>query len=322
MQPAEKFSHEKLLLLVQNAFNKRKRLSEITNALRLVNGQGDGLKGLVIDRYNAHWMVQVYEPSWASRLEEIQKFIIEKFNPQYLIFKDALSKDDAQAVYAHLLYGQENPQTVVTENGLKFGVNLNDHRNVGLFLDMRANRKKVGELCRARLVLNCFSYTCSFGVYARHFDAASVVNVDGSRKALERGKQNYELNGIVPASDEFIPADAVGYLERAVMKGNFFDVIILDPPSFSRHEGKVFSVREDMKRLIELALRIMKPSGHLFTATNFSSFSSDKLESDVKDRAKYLGRPIRNMIPLGQDSDFRGSGMMRESFLAALLIEL
>ncbi len=319
----QKFSQEKLSSLLQNAFNKRKRLLNITNAIRLVNGQGDGLKGLVIDRYHSHYMVQVYDDQWASRLEEIKKIILDEEHPEFLIFKETSSeKSDQNSFYRDLTFMQASSKTIVAENGLKFEVDLDDGINAGLFLDMRANRQKIREIVKGKEVLNCFAYTCSFGVYARAGGALRVVNVDISQKALDKGKKNYELNHLSLSENEFVKMETIEYLERAIIKKNVFDVVIIDPPSFARYDGKVFSVREKMGRLIEFAMRILKPSGYLLIATNFSEFSLTMLENEIKDRLRFLGKKIKQVDVLGQDSDFRGSGTMKESYLAAVLINL
>ena len=108
--------------------------------------------------------------------------------------------------------------------------------------------------------------------------AREVINTDISRKILERGKNNYQLNALSAAAGEFIKADSVAFLQRAFKKGNGFDVIILDPPSFARHEGKVFQVKRDLPKLIALAVAVLNPGGSLLVTTNYSEISHADLE--------------------------------------------
>ena len=311
-----------ILPLLESAIHKRKTLQGHTNAVRLVNGFGDGLEGLVLEQYGRHIVAQVFDEGWLKRQELLACFVKERLRGEYFIIKDrtqsASSKPDA--IRSCVLMDGGSSKTIIEENEIKFEVDLNDTLNTGLFLDMRANRKRVTDGAKGRKVLNTFAYTCSFGVYAHAHGAVAVVNVDISRKNLNRGRINYGLNQLPSAENEFIRADAVQYLERAIKKDNRFDMIILDPPSFARHEGEVFSVKKDMPRLIEMAINVLNPDGVLFVATNFSEMSHDHLEGMLETAAG--DRTIKKVERLGQDVDFVGSGLMQESYLAALLVEL
>lgn len=313
-------SSSDLIQLLETAVQKRQPLFSFTNAVRLVNGQGDGMDGLVLEQYQRHFVAQVFTPEWVAREQELVRFLKERFQAEYFIVKERVdsASSDPSAITAKVLISHAPSKTEVHENGLKFSVDLNDTLNTGLFLDMRRNRDVVAGLAKGRKVLNCFAYTCSFGVYCRAQGAAGVVNVDVSRKILERGRENYQLNGIVPEKNEFIRANAVEYLERAVKKENRFDLIILDPPSFARHEGKVFSVRKDMPRLIDMACGVLNPGGTLFVSTNYSMMSHHGLEAMAESS---LGADrVQSMEHCGQDKDFPASGFTQESYLAAVLV--
>ncbi len=315
-------TEQDILPLLEIAIRKREALLEITNAIRLVNGFGDGLEGLVLEQYGRHVLAQIFDEGWLNRQEMLARFVKERLSGEYFIIKDRTQSASAkpEAIRSSVLIAEGASKTIIAEHGIKFEVDLNDALNTGLFLDMRSNRKLVTEKAKGRKVLNTFSYTCSFGVYARAHGAGVVVNVDISRKNLDRGRINYDLNHLPSAENEFIRADAVQYLERAVKKDNRFDMIILDPPSFARHEGEVFSVKKDMPRLIEMAIKVLNPEGILFVATNFSEMSHDHLEGMLETAAGDRG--IKKIERLGQDVDFVGSGLMQESYLAALLVEL
>ena len=291
--------------LLETALRKREALKGCTNALRLVNGLGDGLKGLVLEQYDRHFVAQIFDRRWLKEKEALIRFVKTRCDAQYLIIKDRSDVPFSEVFKTSVWIEGDVSKTIVQENGLKFEVDLNDTLNSGLFLDMRRNRKLIGALARGRKVLNCFAYTCSFGVYCRFAGALSAVNVDISPKSLSRGRTNYELNRLIASENEFIRADAVQYIKRALVKGNFFDIIILDPPSFARHEGKTFSVKKDLAQLIDSAIKILNPSGILFVSTNFSGFSHDHLEKMV--RAAAFKRRIKKIERLGQDEDFKRS---------------
>jgi 23S rRNA (cytosine1962-C5)-methyltransferase len=312
----------KTIGLLEAAIEKRRPLKRCTNALRLVNGLGDGLKGLVLEQYNLHFAAQIFDKRWIKEEEALAGFVKSRYNGRYLIIKDRTISVSASpdAFKSRVWIEDDVSSTMVEENGLKFAVDLNDTLNSGLFLDMRHNRKIVSGLVKDRKVLNCFAYTCSFGVYCRAAGAASVVNVDISRKSLAQGQHNYELNQLAFSHNEFICGDAVYYLKRALIKNNRFDLIILDPPSFARHEGKAFIVKKDFPQLINSAIKALNPDGFLFVSTNFSGISLDNLKDMVNAAAGE--RRIKNVLRLGQDKDFIGSGLMQESYLAALLVKV
>lgn len=308
--------------LLESAVRRREPLKLVTDAFRLVNGGGDGLEGLVIEQYGRHFSAQVFDKRWLAEKELLTGFLRDQLNAGYFIVKDRTGpvSSSPEDFKKQIWLKGGSSVTVVRENGLNFSVDLDDTLNSGLFLDMRGNREIVAGSAKGRRVLNCFAYTCSFGVYCRARGALGVVNVDVSKKNLERGRLNYRLNGLEPARNELIRADAFEYLKRAQEKRNSFGLIILDPPSFSRYEGRVFSVKKDMPGLVALAIKALEPGGDLFVSTNFSGMNSDGLLAMVKAGAGK--RKIRRRDSLGQDIDFTASGSMPQSCLAALLVSL
>jgi 23S rRNA (cytosine1962-C5)-methyltransferase len=311
-----------IINLLEAAIDKRKCLKDCTNAMRLVNGFADNLGGLILEQYDRHYCLHISDKRWIAERKILTDFIRQRCQAAYLIVKDRSDSPSArpQDIKNTVWIEYHTSKTVVSENDLKFSVDLNDTLNSGLFLDMRHNRKLIADKAAGRKILNCFSYTCSFGVYCRHANAVSVVNVDISRKNLERGRTNYELNQIIPERNEFIRADAVGYLEKAVKKGNSFDMIIIDPPSFARNENKTFSVRKDLVKIVDSAVNVLNPKGIIFVATNFTEISSSSLEEMIRDVAGR--RKIANVQHLRQDIDFTSAKSTPESYLAAVLVEM
>lgn len=185
---------------------------------------------------------------------------------------------------------ERKSEFVVEENGLKFIVNLSDYLDTGLFLDHRVTREKVRTEAKDKKVLNLFSYTGSFSVYAAAGGADEVVTVDLSKTYLEWGKRNMQLNGFIDLSNyQFIHADVLQYLNTVTE--NYFDIIILDPPTFSnskRMEG-ILDIQRDHVKLINDCLRILKPGGKIYFSTNYKKFVLDKASIDpslIKDITK------------------------------------
>ena len=171
----------------------------------------------------------------------------------------------------------ESLQTVATEWNLRFGVDFGTGYSPGLFLDQRENRRYVRHIAPKRL-LNCFAYTCSFSVYAA-CSGASTLNIDLSKKYLARGRQNFALNNLPTVDHRFIADDVRSVLPRLTRRGEKFDAIILDPPTFSRSpEGKTFQVQYDFKNLLTSGLAVAERDAHILVSTNCSALGQRALE--------------------------------------------
>jgi 23S rRNA (cytosine1962-C5)-methyltransferase len=171
----------------------------------------------------------------------------------------------------------ENLQSIATERHLKFGIDFGTGYSPGLFLDQRENRRYVRHISPRRL-LNCFAYTCTFSVSAAYVGAATL-NIDLSKKYLARGRENFALNCIPTIDHRFIADDVRAVLPRLARKGEKFDVIILDPPTFSRSpEGKTFQVEHDFEKLLIDALELAERDGHILLSTNCSALREHALE--------------------------------------------
>ena len=178
-----------------------------------------------------------------------------------------------------LIFGDpaENLQTVVTERHLKFGIDFGVGYSPGLFLDQRENRHYVRHIAPKRL-LNCFAYTCSFSVSAAYV-GATTLNIDLSKKSLARGRENFALNSLSTLDHRFIADDVMAVLPRLARRGEKFDVIILDPPTFSRSPGgKTFRVENDFEKLLIDTLELAERDGHVLLSTNCSALREHALE--------------------------------------------
>jgi 23S rRNA (cytosine1962-C5)-methyltransferase len=171
----------------------------------------------------------------------------------------------------------ESLQTVATEWYLRFGIDFGTGYSPGLFVDQRENRRYVRHIAPKRL-LNCFAYTCSFSVCAG-CSGASTVNIDFSQKYLARGRENFALNNLSTIDHRFITDDVRSVLPRLARRGEKFDAIILDPPTFSRSpEGKTFQVQHDFERLLNTALAVAERDAHVLVSTNCSTLGERALE--------------------------------------------
>jgi 23S rRNA (cytosine1962-C5)-methyltransferase len=169
------------------------------------------------------------------------------------------------------------PEAVVTERALQFHVDFSAGYSVGLFCDQRSNRAYLESL-RPRRVLNCFAYTCAFSVAAARV-GAETLSLDLSRKSLDRGRANLALNNFTGGTHRFIADDVFAVLPRLARRGERFDAIILDPPTFSRGaRGRVFRVERELRDLLDLALAVAVPGARILLSTNAQGIDIPALE--------------------------------------------
>lgn len=321
--------------LLRTAFEKRSALFEVTDAYRIMNGAADGFPGLTLDRFGDRFQVQFFGPEMLSRRREIVEAIVEAFNPVCVVVKERLSRSGKSLENApmEIAFGsREDAVGVVREGRARFHVDLLDTVNPGLFLDMRHVRLEVEDRFRALSgaaqsgegprFLNLFSYTCSFSVHARLGGAAVATNADISGKILDKGRENYALNGLDLRPGEFFRGNALEYVRWACKKGLRFDGIVLDPPSFARFKGFNFNVREHLMPLVAECAQILNPHGFFMVSSNYSEFALDAFSRDVLDAVKSVHKNARTAWKRGQDIDFAGSGSTKDSCLVATLVEV
>ena len=173
--------------------------------------------------------------------------------------------------------GEKGTEFIIEENGLKFIINLSDYLDTGLFLDHRLTREKIRDEAKEKKILNLFSYTGSFSVYAAAGEAREVTTVDLSKTYLDWAQRNMQLNGFTDLSRyKFIQADVITYLEK--IKSNSFDLVILDPPTFSNSKrmNDILDIQRDHVKLINDCLGILKPGGKIYFSTNYRKFDLDR----------------------------------------------
>jgi 23S rRNA (cytosine1962-C5)-methyltransferase len=195
------------------------------------------------------------------------------------VFARFLPKQNAERERPRLAVGDPdaNLQSTALERTLRYGIDFGGGYSVGLFIDQRENRRIVRDIS-PRSLLNCFAYTCSFSVAAATV-GARTVNIDLSKRSLDRGRENFALNSLSTNDHRFLADDVMAVLPRLARKGGKFDVIILDPPTFSRsHRGKTFQVEQDFEKLLLAALELAERDGKILLSTNCSTLRERALE--------------------------------------------
>ena len=212
-------------------------------------------------------------------LEELQIFADSVPFPVRRVFARFIRRESERREPPALVVGDpsESLQTVATECHLKFSIDFGTGYSPGLFLDQRENRRYVRHI-EPRRLLNCFAYTCSFSVCAA-CNGASTLNIDLSKKNLARGRENFALNNLSTIDHRFITDDVRSVLPRLARRGEKFDAIILDPPTFSRSPGgKTFQVQHDFETLLISGLAVAERNAHVLVSTNCSALGERALE--------------------------------------------
>ena len=338
------------------AFSKRSPLFDVTDAFRIVNGVADGFPGLTIDKFGDRYQMQFFGPELLRNRREIVDALADSFNPICVVVKERLSSAGRSLENAPMdvvIGSREDAVGVVHEGRAKFHVDLMDTVNPGLFLDMRHVRLEVEERFRAMSdsssaisassthletanaspanfetanpglrFLNLFSYTCSFSVHARLGGAAVATNADISGKILDKGRENYALNGLNLRPGEFFRGNAIEYVHWAKKKGLRFDGIVLDPPSFARFKGFNFNVREHLMPLVAECAELLNPRGFFMVSSNYSEFNLSAFARDVLVAVVSVHPNAKTTWKKSQDIDFVGSGSTKDSCLVATMVEV
>ncbi|MVN88846.1 class I SAM-dependent rRNA methyltransferase, partial [Deinococcus sp. HMF7620] len=210
----------------------------------------------------------------------------------------------AELTPAEPIWGATQPEVVGLEDGVPFLIRPGADLSVGLFTDARPARAWVRAHSAGRRVLNTFAYTCGFGLSAALGGATAVKNVDLSRKVLSWGQANYALSGLHAPDQDFLYGDVFEWLGRLERRGDTFDLVVLDPPSFARGKAGVWRAERDYGRLAELAARVTAPGGQLLALLNHAGVTGRSLAQMVEAGAAEAGRPASLVRQFGAGEDY------------------
>lgn len=281
-----------------------------TTAYRLVNAEGDGLPGLTVDRYGDHLMVQLYTEAWRPHLPLVTDVLKTLLRPAG-IYEKQRPRETRQMEsgkgkkLSRLLWGTAAPgRLAVRENGLIFLVELEEGLNTGLFLDQRRSRRDLMERVRGKSVLNLFAYTGAFSVAAAASGADRVTSVDVSAGYLAWARENFSANGLDPRSHDFVTGDCLSVLSRFSQEKRSWDIILMDPPSFSTTASSRFTTRQGTAELVAAALPLLAPGGLLIASSNHQKTDLADYLKELRRGALKAGCGLRVIQTLGQPEDF------------------
>ena len=299
---------------IENAFAVRAQLgltnNAETNVYRLLHAEGDGMPGLIIDFYNGTTVLQTHSIGMhlikTHIIEALQKVYGNKLDAVYDKSEETMPKQSEIKAENGLLWG-ETKSNDVNEYGNKFSIDWETGQKTGFFIDQRENRKLLSHYSKGKSIANTFCYSGGFSVFAMRAGAALVHSVDSSKKAIELTEKNIELNKNDFAKDsihESFAIDTFNFLETAADK---YDVIILDPPAFAKHQNVKHNAVQGYKRLNAEAFRKIKSGGILFTFSCSQVVDKNLFNSTVMSAAILAKRNVRVLHHLSQPADHAAS---------------
>jgi 23S rRNA (cytosine1962-C5)-methyltransferase len=272
-----------------------------TNAYRLIHRGAAGFPDLTVDRYADVLVANVYAagPKRTPLLAMLRplataipaRAVYIKYRPAEASKLTAAERE--QLAPDRPILGEPVEQVLVRENGITFIIRPAAGLSTGLFLDMRGIRRWVRNTSKDKSVLNCFAYTCGFGVAALLGGATRAVNIDISRKYLDWGKENTALNSGPPDPKDYISGDVFDWLKRFGKRGQTFDRVILDPPPYSTTKESRFSIQHDYAGLISLAAPVVAPDGYLVVCANAAELSETQFANQIKKGLAPSAKTIR-----------------------------
>jgi 23S rRNA (cytosine1962-C5)-methyltransferase len=285
-----------------HAFRQR-YLADSTDAYRVLNGEGDLLPGLIVDRYANFLVCQFFSAGMALFKHAIVDTLssLDSIAGVFERSDGRVGDEEGLEPSIGVLSGEAPPEQItITENAFKFLIDVRRGQKTGFFLDQRDNRAFLSTVVRDQTVLNCFSYSGAFSVYAFGGGAQELVSLDSSMPALELAEKNLALNGFAEAPGELLKGDAFAYLKETDRK---FDVIVLDPPSLAHKRSDVSAATGGYKFLNLHALNHLNPGGLLLTFSCSQHLSTDLFQKVVFGAAVDARRKVSIVKRLGQPID-------------------
>ena len=281
-----------------------------TNAYRLCNGENDGWPGLVLDRYDSTLVLKIYTTVWIPHLEEVVEIIGEQVPCERIILRLSRNIQDKSAPFTEgqIVRGKPllDPVTFL-ESGIRFEIDVVRGQKTGFFLDQRDNRRLVESLSQGRDVLNAFSFSGGFSLYAARGGAVSVTDLDISPHALAAANRNFALNLDHPAISrcrhEIVKADAFDWLDSAASAGQSFDLIVLDPPSLAKRESEREQAIGAYGRLARSAIELLRPAGILVACSCSAHVSTPEFLGSIRGAATQSGRPFQELQTTAHPAD-------------------
>jgi 23S rRNA (cytosine1962-C5)-methyltransferase len=268
-----------------------------TNTYRLINSEGDGLPGVIVDRFAEVLVVQIHTAGMERMRSQLINALMEETDTRGILLRNdsqSRRREGLELEEPQVVAGGVPLQVTVRENNVLFLVDPWQGQKTGFFLDQRDKREALSKYTRAKRVLNCFSYSGSFSVYAALTDEKTrVTSVDISAPAIDYARQQFILNGLDPNHHQFLVADVFDYLEQVQSTGEQFDVVVLDPPAFAKTHSARAQALKAYRRLNMLGMQVLRSGGILLTCSCSGVIGMDDALGYISLSAQQLQRTVQ-----------------------------
>jgi 23S rRNA (cytosine1962-C5)-methyltransferase len=260
---------------------------------RLVFGESDGLPGLVIDRFDDVFVVQIGTAGMEAVKEDILQVLINLYHPRAVVWRNDMASRELEGLerYQTLAYGELPERVILRENGAMFIAPVLGGQKTGWFYDHRSARAKMAGLVNGKRVLDVFSYLGGWGIQAALAGASSVACVDASESALDGVHLNADLNGVADKVVSY-QGNAFEVLQALIQQGERYDVVVVDPPAFVKRKKDLKSGAEGYRRINELAMRLVEPNGVLISASCSHHMERTHLLAQLQAAASHIDRSL------------------------------
>ena len=283
---------------VRNAWEYRKNVTD-TSCCRVIFSEADYCPGLVIDKFGDVLVAECETLGMEKHKETICRLVKKVLSEDGISIRGIYERSDASV---RKLEGLEkvkgfigepfDTNVMITENGVKYRVNIEEGQKTGFFLDQKYNRAAASKLCRGKKVLDCFTHTGSFALNAGLAGAESVLGVDASELAVKQAEENARLNGLEDRV-RFMTADVFDLLPELIEKGEKYDVVILDPPAFTKSRSAVKNAVKGYREINIKGMKLVKPGGFLCTCSCSHFMTPELLEKTILEAAKGARKRLR-----------------------------
>ncbi|OSZ76840.1 rRNA large subunit methyltransferase I [Chitinophagaceae bacterium IBVUCB2] len=308
---------------LKKCWEYRKKLGYIENC-RLVFGEADSLPQLIIDKFNDYFVIQTVALGIDVWKPAIVKAINEIFNPKGIYERNDVPVRELEGLPQQkgFLSAPFDTQIIINENGLKFYVDVENGQKTGYFLDQQDNRKAIQHIVKDADVLGAFTYTGTFEIHAAHYGAKSVLGLDISANAVAQANKNAELNKVHKRC-RFETANAFDVLKQWGKDGRQYDVVMLDPPAFTKSRETIQKAITGYKEINLRGMKLVKPGGFLVTSSCTNLVQPDLFLQIINMAAKDARRKIRQVTFQTQSSDHPIIlGMENTHYLKFLIIQV
>jgi 23S rRNA (cytosine1962-C5)-methyltransferase len=318
-----KINEEFFLKKIKDCWSYRQKIGYTENC-RLVFGEADGLPQLIIDKFNDYFVIQTLALGIDRWKPAIIKALQIIFQPKGIFERNDVPVRELEGLQQQKGFLSEpfNTKIIIRENGLKFNVDIENGQKTGYFLDQQDNRRAIQNIVKGAEVLGAFTYTGTFEIHAAHYGAKSVLGLDISENAVAQANNNAALNGLENIC-RFETANAFDVLKTWVTEGRQYDVVMLDPPAFTKSRATIQKAIAGYKEINLRGIKLLKQGGFLVTSSCTNLISPQLFLEIINMAAKDARRSIRQVVYQTQSADHPIIwGMENTHYLKFLIIEV